>query len=86
MCANHKRTKSLLFISLSKVILLQKIILNLLKVSQLMVTWFKGTFLKFQNVSGFTVFNSVGNLRYHRRSEIDLGLTKDSVVFRSWTQ
>lgn len=51
-----------------------------------MVTWFKGTFLKFQNVSDFTVFNSVGNLRYHRCSEIDLGLAKDSVVFRSWTQ
>lgn len=81
MCTNHKYTKSL-----SKVILLQKIILNLLKVSQLMVTWFKDTFLKFQNVSDFTVFNSVSNLRYHRCSEIDLGLAKDSVVFRSWTQ
>lgn len=51
-----------------------------------MVTWLKGTFLKFQNISGVTVLNSVGNLRYHRRGEIDLGSAKDSVVFRSWTR
>lgn len=36
----------------------------------------KRYFLKFLNVSDFTVLNGLSNLRSHRHSVIDLGLTK----------